>query len=156
MQLIQLLDVIESEFSFLFVRWGFNVVYKSENLYPPDIRIGLASKKYNFKILFLYQRVVSLYIGSASRSFEDEGEWLYFRHFVDFILKRPLRWHPLHLDKPYKKYVLDDLIDIRNEFMQFNKEIFKMFRDENALKEWEPNFRSYVREEIQRKIERSK
>lgn len=151
-----MLESIQRTFPFLRDE-GFQVIYRSKDSYPyHTIRIGFESKVRNIRLLFLQEAGTGLYIGSLDKPFTNESEWFYFRRLIDFILKRPLRWKSPSNGQPYDQHIMNDLMEIGKEFQQHSEKIYSMFRDENAIKEWDADFREYVNKEIQRKLKRPK
>jgi len=153
----ELLKNIQKSFSFLFERYNFVVTYTFERLYPPHIRIGVESDQLPYiKILFVHEWATSVMIGTQSAEFENDVGWFSVRRIISFMLKRPLRWAPDKLDAPYKQFLLESLEEIATEFNHFSERIFDMFSNGESIKQWEENYRRYVRGEIQHKFNQPK
>jgi hypothetical protein len=152
----ELLKIIQEAYKFLFTKYKFRIAFKSERQHPFQIRVGLESDFQRIKLLFIHEWGTSLFIGTLDKSFTDEDEWFNCERLVDFILKRPLRWPPLKLNKPYFTYLVEDITHNGQEFASLIDQIISMFIDESAIEQWRPNFENYVRQEIQRKYKPSK
>lgn len=147
----EFLRLIEADFLPLVNGKGFRVSYQYERRHPHFVQVGLDAEECYLRMLFSYEEQIGLFIGTQKHTYVDEGDWIYLKRFVDFIVQRPMRWDPLDVDVPYSKYFLDSFYEQVNEFAQYRERIFSMFQDENSVMKWEPDFRRYVEQEIHRK-----
>ncbi len=152
MSIEELMKLIEKTFPSFSLEKGFQVKYQYERPHPHLIRVGLESKKYYLKLMFVYEREVSLFLGTQRLSYLDEGDWFYFERLVDYIVKRPMRWKPYDVEMPYHEYLIKDIYNKGKEFEQYSELIFNVFRDKSTVEKWESDFRSYVDMEIQRRF----
>jgi hypothetical protein len=156
MTIEDILQMINENFLPVFKAKGYSLTYKFARTYPKHIRIGFESTTSNVKLLFVYEMMISLFIGTIEKPFTDEGEWIYFNWFVDFLLKRPICSVPEQSNKPYIDFLKEDLANTGREFEKYNEQIFPLFHDKTASIKCETDYRNYVREENNRKYSQPK
>ncbi len=151
MTLEELIQQVTENFGASFQKDGFELEYQFERSYPSHIRIGFLSTKLNMKLLFVHEWRTGLHIGTLDKTFTDESGWVYFERLVDFIQKRPMRWIDKKKEENYVEFLKADLARIGKEFSEYHDQIVPMFLDAGTIAQWEPAFRQYVKDEIQKK-----
>ena len=168
MKLLELQNMIENRYDYLFEQDGFNIVYSYESVYPPDLRLGLNSTKYNLSIFFLHEYLTGLYVGQKGAKYDEIfaepkdtnyneiTRWIYFENLISFIDKKHLKSQYSQEKGDYPDIIEKHIIHTSRIFKKNRKRIYEIFSNYGNINSLISKYYTYFIYETNRKFERRK
>jgi hypothetical protein len=137
--------IIEEEFSYLFDRYGFKVVY-SEQKNNNKYRAGIESKI--CKILFVREQGAGvIYLGPPTAPFLNEfgNSWIEIANLIMYLTQEKIDWNKVDKYKGENR-IRPIMKLLANIFEPHCPKALEMFSSNEMIARWRPMYKQYIRQ----------